>query len=236
MNDAAGRWTGTPGWGASDSLRAPIAFLDVDHTLIDGSLTGYFIHEALSRRLFSPLPFLVWPFSIAAYRLGFFDASLLDREFPFLVGIRKAELEDCSRASFGSRVRRKLRPGSLPLVGSLRKSGFRVVLATSAIDILVAPLAAYLGIDETLASSLLFEDGRSLGRFDGGFAFGDAKLKSAAAYAATEGIPLEECAFYSDSIHDLPLLEAVGHPVAVRPDARLRNRARKSGWPIENLR
>ncbi|MEK9996108.1 MAG: HAD-IB family hydrolase, partial [Halieaceae bacterium] len=42
--------------------------------------------------------------------------------------------------------------------------------------------------------------------------------------------------FYSDSHNDLPLLQNVGHPVAVDPDARLRAHAEQAGWPVISLR
>jgi len=215
--------------------QAPIAFLDVDHTLIDGSVSGFFILEAFRRRLFSPLPFLSWPLRLAAYRLGFFNAQVMDRNFSFLVGIPRSELEACAQAAFERSIHPRMRSGVPALVQRLRLEGFQVVIATSAIDILVAPLADYLGIQEVLASSMLFEDGLALGRFSGAFAFGPAKLDRARSYAEDRKIPLSSCTFYSDSIHDRPLLEAVGRPVAVNPDARLKALVRRQGWPTEDL-
>ena len=53
-------------------------------------------------------------------------------------------------------------------------------------------------------------------------------------YAASCGVRLADCAFYSDSHSDLPMLAAVGRPVVVDPDPRLRRHARRAGWPIED--
>jgi phosphoserine phosphatase len=55
-----------------------------------------------------------------------------------------------------------------------------------------------------------------------------------AAYAEAEGLSLEESVAYADSSSDLPMLEAVGHPVAVNPEAKLATIARKRGWHVEN--
>jgi phosphoserine phosphatase len=50
--------------------------------------------------------------------------------------------------------------------------------------------------------------------------------------ARWDGLDLGQCYGYSDSASDLPMLQAVGHPVAVNPDARLGRHARVHGWPI----
>ncbi|MDP3179901.1 MAG: HAD-IB family hydrolase, partial [Spirochaetaceae bacterium] len=58
------------------------------------------------------------------------------------------------------------------------------------------------------------------------------KLDAVRRYANEAKVALADCAFYSDSVHDLPLLEAVGRPVAVVPDHRLLRAARERGWEI----
>ncbi|MBN2050780.1 MAG: HAD-IB family hydrolase, partial [Spirochaetales bacterium] len=70
------------------------------------------------------------------------------------------------------------------------------------------------------------------GRFEGKLHFGENKKKEALSFLRERGITPEECAFYSDSIHDRPLLEAVGTPVAVNPDIRLKELACQRGWRI----
>jgi phosphoserine phosphatase len=65
-----------------------------------------------------------------------------------------------------------------------------------------------------------------------GPAFGAEKLSRARALIERLGLSGADCAFYSDSVHDLPLLEAVARPVAVNPDHRLKRIARRRGWEI----
>ena len=109
------------------------------------------------------------------------------------------------------------------------------MLATSSLDIIVEPLAQYLHVDGVLATSLEFEDGTCTGRFSGMPMFRREKKERVLSFIAGEGVSAGECSFYSDSIYDLPLLEAVGRPVAVNPDFRLRWIARRRGWPIREL-
>ena len=56
------------------------------------------------------------------------------------------------------------------------------------------------------------------------------------ALAAREGLDLSQCWAYSDSANDIPMLSAVGHPVAVNPDATLRAHARDNDWKIRDFR
>lgn len=62
---------------------------------------------------------------------------------------------------------------------------------------------------------------------------GETRAQLLADYCKAEGLALEECIAYADSTSDLPLLEAVGFPVAVNPETRLAAIARKRGWLVE---
>ena len=75
-------------------------------------------------------------------------------------------------------------------------------------------------------------DGRYTGRLDGPFCYGSGKAEAIEKLAAERGYDLNLCYAYSDSASDLPMLELVGHPVAVNPDAALESVARERGWPM----
>ncbi len=79
-------------------------------------------------------------------------------------------------------------------------------------------------------------DGYYTGRLVGGVMHGPEKAKAVVEVAAERGIDLAECHAYSDSVNDLPLLEAVGHPHAVNPDHEVRRVALARGWPVHELR
>ena len=94
------------------------------------------------------------------------------------------------------------------------------------------PLAATLGLDAVLCSRLEVEAGRFTGRIVEPLCFGRGKVSWAERWAASLGVDLAASAFYTDSFNDLPMLERVGHPVAVNPDLRLARHARRRGWRI----
>ena len=75
-------------------------------------------------------------------------------------------------------------------------------------------------------------DGIYNGVLEGPFCYGPGKVEAIQELARWEGFDLTQCYAYSDSSSDLPMLKAVGHPVAVNPDGRLERHARRHGWPI----
>ena len=75
-------------------------------------------------------------------------------------------------------------------------------------------------------------DGRYTGRLAGPFCYGAGKADVLRALAAEHGYDLDSSYAYSDSVSDLPMLELVGHPVAVNPEAELRAVAAERGWPV----
>jgi phosphoserine phosphatase len=105
------------------------------------------------------------------------------------------------------------------------------IVSASPIEV-VDPLAGALGMTGAIATRSEIVDGRYTGRLDGPFVYGEGKREAIAKLAAQEGYDLRLCYSYSDSASDLPMLELVGHPVAVNPDGPLESVAHQRGWPI----
>ncbi|MGH9114714.1 MAG: HAD family hydrolase, partial [Acidimicrobiales bacterium] len=118
------------------------------------------------------------------------------------------------------------------LIDAHRRSGRPVYLVSASPAEIVEPLAAHLGTDGALASVARVDaEGRYTGEL-ATYAFGDTKATLMRQLAAREGIDLATSYAYTDSATDLPMLEAVGHPVAVNPDRALRRVAEERGWDI----
>jgi HAD superfamily hydrolase (TIGR01490 family) len=207
-------------------------FFDVDHTIIRGSTGRRFAVAAARLGVIKLRHLAALPFNYAAYRFGKGGTSFFEGEFPVIRGVERGLLENISREVFERKTSKALRPELLELIASIRAEGGSVVLATSSLDFLVRPLAELIGAEAVLASALECEGGLCTGRLAGAALFGPAKRDAVLAYASARGVALADCAFYSDSIHDLPLLLEVGRPVAVRPDRRLREEAVLRGWDI----
>jgi HAD superfamily hydrolase (TIGR01490 family) len=127
-----------------------------------------------------------------------------------------------------------VRPGALQAIERHRSQGDRLVLLTAASRQLADNAASALGFDAVLANEFEVVDGRFTGRVREPLCYGDGKVHHAATYAAEHAVELSACTFYTDSYTDRRALEAVGTPVCVAPDPRLRRLAGARGWRIED--
>ena len=116
-----------------------------------------------------------------------------------------------------------------------RNQGRKLVIATTSPDDLVRPLAEALGFDDIVATHYARTDGVFEGEVDGHYVWGKGKLAATQEWADSNGIDMAESYAYSDSWYDLPLLKAVGHPVAVNPDPRLAVAATARRWPVRHF-
>ncbi|MEO6364292.1 MAG: HAD family phosphatase [Caldimonas sp.] len=123
------------------------------------------------------------------------------------------------------------------LVGQHRRAGDRLVLTTATNRFLAEPIAHEFGIGELVATELARADDVFTGRTAGVLNMRQGKVDRLRDGLAREAGPAgwAEATFYSDSINDLPLLAAVGRPVAVDPDAKLAGEAQRRGWPVLHL-
>jgi putative phosphoserine phosphatase/1-acylglycerol-3-phosphate O-acyltransferase len=160
-------------------------------------------------------------------------AAMAARGWPVAEVTRAAELA-------ADLLERQVLPYAPALLESHRAAGRVLVLATTTPYDMVAPLAARLGIDEVIATRygrVTDDHGveRFTGRIEGGFVWSLGKLLAVQRWARQRGIDLRQSWAYSDSVYDVPLLSAVGHPTVVNPDYRLLAAALLRRWPVVHL-
>jgi HAD superfamily hydrolase (TIGR01490 family) len=121
------------------------------------------------------------------------------------------------------------------LVDRHRNEGHLCAIVTATTRLIAAPLARIFGVHHLLATEAGAVDGLLTGDIAGVPCFREHKLTHVDEWLAGQGTRLqtvERSWFYSDSIGDLPLMNAVTDPVAVTPDASLRAEAAQRGWPV----
>ena len=123
-------------------------------------------------------------------------------------------------------------PEGIARVREHRRLGHRTLLITGALDVVIEPLAPLF--DDVICAKLGEVDGRFTGRMEELPPIGEARANVLEDYADAHDLKLSETVAYADSASDLALLEAVGFPVAVNPEARLASIARRRGWLIED--
>ncbi len=163
------------------------------------------------------------------------SAALRDRIAASLAGIRVRELERL-RVPVLAGILPRLYPQMLKVAYDHQDAGRPAYIVTAAAQELADSLANVLALDGAIGSHLSeTRDGVYTGKATGAFIYREAKARAIRELAARHGYDLAASYAYSDSISDLPMLEVVGHPVVVNPDAELTRLARRNGWEIVRL-
>ncbi len=143
------------------------------------------------------------------------------------------QLAEDSQEMFSALILSKSFPAAIRRVREHRRLGHRTVLITGALDFVIEPLRPLF--DDIVCAELSQKRGKYTGELLDVPPTGETRAQAMASYAAAEGLSLKESVAYADSASDLPMLEAVGFPVAVNPETRLAALARKRGWLVEHF-
>ena len=155
----------------------------------------------------------------------------------FVAGRSQRELMSWGREIAEDRILPRVYQDIVQVIEGHQERGDLTFLVTAAPVELAEELARHLGMTGAIATvSEVDEQGFYTGRLAGDIMHGPAKAKAVAEMASERGFDLAECAAYSDSMNDLPLLETVGYPHAVNPEGELKRIAFQRGWPIHELR
>jgi HAD superfamily hydrolase (TIGR01490 family) len=171
------------------------------------------------------------------YRAGTLDmAAFLSFQLAPLARFPRPRLEAWRSEFIEERIRPLVLPKAMALIEKHRAAGRRLAIVTATNAFITRPIASLFGIDDLLATIPEEIEGEYTGRPSGILCYAQGKAARVRDWANREALSLSGAWFYSDSHTDLPLLEAVDHPVAVDPDPRLREQAIRAGWPILSLR
>jgi HAD superfamily hydrolase (TIGR01490 family) len=154
----------------------------------------------------------------------------------FIGGHAVDDIKKVAEEIYDEYVSPKLWQGTFEIAKSHLDKGEEVWLVTAAPQDMADIIAQRLGLTGALGSKACIENGVYTGELDGKLLHGTEKALAIEKLAAQENFDLEDCFSYSDSHNDIPLLQAVGHPCAINPDAILRIRALAEGWPIHDFR
>ena len=212
------------------------AFFDLDRTLISGASAFPFGVEAWRQGLATSGDIAKW----TAEAIGFLiagdkgDGATLDLRTEFLQRIKGASVADFDSVGQAvlPRLVARVRPESRKLIAMHHEAGRATWIVSASPHAIVEPLAASLGMTGAIGTRGEAIEGIYTGELEGPFIYGPGKAEAIAKLAGDRGYDLKLSYAYSDSVSDLPMMEAVGHPVAVNPDSQLDTIAHERGWPI----
>jgi HAD superfamily hydrolase (TIGR01490 family) len=211
------------------------AFFDLDRTLMAGSSAFQFGRAAYKNGLISRRRLAADAWANILFRLrGSTDAgtdALRARIGELLEGVRVRDLQRLAPDVLAG-VLPRLYPGMLEIAYGHQDAGRPVFICTAASQEMAELMAIVLTFDGAVGSVSEVVDGQYTGRAGGPFTYREGKAQAIRELAVRENIDLAASYAYSDSESDLPMLRAVGHPVAVNPDAELARVARAEGWDV----
>ena len=211
------------------------AFFDLDKTIISRSSTLAFGPSFYRHGLITRGEVLRAAYAQLLFRLGGANHEQMERIRAAVGALCRGWPAD----QVSDIVRRNLNDTILPLVYTDARrliaahdgAGQDVIIVSTSGHEVVGPIGDLLGASEVIATQMQVADGHYTGQMEF-WAYGEAKATRVRELAAKRGYHLPDCYAYSDSVTDLPMLEAVGHPRAVNPDRALRKIARDRRWPV----
>ena len=217
------------------SMTDSAAFFDLDRTLISGASVFPIGIEAWRQGLASNADALKWAMAALSFKIigdkGDAPDEVRRAFLARIAGTPVGALNALNNAVLPKLVAR-VRPESRNLIAMHADKGRDTWIVSASLQDLVEMLADSLGMSGAMGTRGTIVDGFYTGDLDGPFVYGVGKAEVIKQLAADRGYDLERCYGYSDSISDLPMMEAVGHPVAVNPDSELESVAHERGWPI----
>ncbi len=217
-----------------------MAFYDLDGTLVSSNvvLRYVFYAKSLPSKTRAILKYSKLLLSVPALlAIDFYSRRLFNeifcREYQ---GMKKEWLRELAEPLFEKVVRPSIYPAAKTLLEADREQGFRLVLVTGELDFALDPIVRFLGFDDLICNSLVFKNGAATGEVVPPLIAEREKVAAMLRVCRQHNAEPQQSKAYSDSFHDVPMLEAVGNPAAVNPDRRLRRVAVKRGWPVLDLK
>ena len=220
--------------------RHSAAFFDLDKTVVAKSSTLAFGKPLYKEGLITPAVVLKGAYAQMAYQLLGADENRMEKSRVALLELTKGWEADRVQRLVRETLQEIIDPliyaEALELFEQHRDAGRDLYLVSSSGEEVVIPLAEYLGVPNVIATRAgIDQDGRYDGTLDF-YCYAENKAIAIRAEAEAKGIDLDDSCAYSDSVTDVPMLEVVGHPVAVNPDKELRRVAEERGWEIRDFK
>jgi HAD superfamily hydrolase (TIGR01490 family) len=212
------------------------AFFDLDRTMMAGSSGMHFARAAYRSGMVGRAQLTRWAAEHVRFRLrGSTDeqtAQVLSQVKELLAGVPERDIERLAPDLLAG-VLPRIYPEMLDEVRAHEDAGRPTFIVSAAGNGLVEMLARVLGMQGGIGTRYEVDgDGLLTGRIVEPFVYGEGKVAAMERFAAEHGVDLDESWAYSDSASDLPMLRAVGNPVAVNPDPELAEVAAREGWRV----
>ena len=220
-------------------MAAKLAFYDLDGTLVSSNVVSQYLWFARNH----PQAGVAWRIARALVRAPWWlSLEMRSRRrfnevfFREYAGMRLDWMSGNAARMFDAVLRPATFRGARELIEGDRRAGFHTILLTGSLDFAIQPLIEQFGFDEAVTNRLRFSAGVATGELIEPIIAGPEKVDAIRGFCAHHGADSAVCRAYSDSMSDVPMLEAVGQPVAVNPTKKLRALAQVRNWTVVDLK
>jgi putative phosphoserine phosphatase/1-acylglycerol-3-phosphate O-acyltransferase len=212
------------------------AFFDFDGTIIYGYSAITYLREQIRRGDVKPRQLLEIVATMTNFGLGNMGFSaMMSSTSKYLKGVEEKDYVEFGEALYKKHIAKLVYPESQALIEAHLKKGHTVALISAATPYQVNAAAEELGIEHVRCTRLETAAGRFTGNVIKPTCYGMGKVAAAQGFEDSHGVQPKQSYFYSDSDEDIQLLEYVGKPRPLNPNAKLRRIASGRGWPVQDF-
>ena len=211
-----------------------LVFFDLDKTIIEVNSARYIALFAKKHNLLSKSDIISGLYYSLLYKSGLLSTeNLMQIMTRWLENVDASVLKQLFNDLGRYLVQNKIRQKAVEAAAYHRGQGAKTVILSASVKDVCLPVQNYLQIDDIICTKMQLNNGIYTGKVSGNYCYGEEKLERVKVYCREQGFSLQESWYYADSFADLAVLKAIGHPVCVTPDRKLKKEAHKMGWPVE---
>jgi HAD superfamily hydrolase (TIGR01490 family) len=210
-----------------------LAVFDLDRTIIpfDSSIT--LVKEGYKQGLLSTLKLKIGFFYLFAHKMRILPTKIVIKKISkWLNGIPENEIQKLTNQIFNETLIASVYKDVLNEIEIHRNKNAYLIILSSSISAFCELFREKLNFNHAFSTVMETKNGYLTGQTLGEFCHGEEKLIRLKEFCLINNFTLEKVYFYSDSVDDLPTLSAIGFPVCINPDNKLRQIADKNKWPI----
>jgi HAD superfamily hydrolase (TIGR01490 family) len=214
-----------------------LVIFDLDNTILNGdsdySMINYLVHtKALNESAEKQNQIFIEDYQRGELDFDAYTSFALSA----YIGMTRSEINEYMLPFVAKVIEPMINTFALKIIHDHGDSGDTILLASATNELIVEPIAQRLDIQNVIGTKVKFNDGKCSGEYIPPSALGSGKLQLVEEWMSKNNFDdFKGATFYSDSINDLPLLEAVDFPKAVNPDAMLEKISIERGWEIIDL-
>lgn len=210
-----------------------IAAFDLDKTILSVNSSRLVVKKSRELGTMSSRDFRMAIYYSVVYKFDLKDANeIVLAMMQWLKGLSEAEVKELADKHVIPEIKKLVRPVIEKELEYHRERNAHIVLLSSALSYLCNPIASHLDMNDVVCSALEISDGVFTGRSDRPLVFGPEKETRMREYCHAHGYSLDDAWYYGDAYTDRFVMKAVGHPVAVKPEIKLRWMAKRRGWKV----